>query len=194
MVGTRSLALLAAVVALAGITACGATSAQTGSQGEGQIGSYPLASEPGPVSMHAVTDPNGSTAYRPALPTTFEQEPTPTCQRTTVEDGTGVTRTATIPPRPGLRAEALGVHRTKVTWWFNDVPSDCRPALMLISVSANDDPRATPLTLRLPFTGESGSKVIDYGTFLDPPDVALASAELPNGLSSGTTSVLIRQP
>jgi hypothetical protein len=194
MVGTRGLALLAAVIALAGTTGCGATSAKPGSRGDGQISSYPLASEPGPVSMHAVSGPNGSTLFRPALPTTFEQEPTPTCQRTSVEDGTGATHTVVVPPTPGLRADAISEHRTKVTWWFNDVPSDCRPALMLISVSANDDPRATPLTLRLPFTGESGSKVIDYGSFLDPPDVALASAELPNGLSSGTTSVLIRRP
>lgn len=191
----RHLTVVAAVSALAVTAAsCGATSAQDVSPGGSQVGSYPMASEPGPVSMHPVTDANGSTAYRPALPTTYEEQPTPTCQRAKVQTGNGVTETVVVPPRPGLRAEAVSEHRTKVTWWFAEVPAECRPALVLVSVSANDDPAATPLTLRLPFTGQSGSKVIDYGSFVGAPDVALASAELPNGLSSGTVRVLIRRP
>jgi len=190
----RHLAVVAVLCPLVVIaSSCGATSAQNGSPGDSAAGGYPLASEPGPVSMHSVIDANGSTTYRPALPTTYEQQPTPTCQRTNVQTGNGTTKTVVVPPRPGLRAEAVTEHRTKVTWWFAEVPAECRPAIVLVSVSANDDPAATPLTLRLPFTGQSGSKVIDYGSFLDPPDVALASAELSNGLSSGTTQVLIRR-
>jgi hypothetical protein len=186
--------VVAAAFAVASATACGATSTAGGSHGEGSPISYPLYSEPGPASMHALTGPNGSVTYRPALPTTYETQPTPTCQRTTVQDGSGSAHTVVIPPTPGLRAEALTDHLTRVTWRFRDMPAECRPSLILISVSANDDPRATPLTLRLSPTGRSGSKVVEYPSFLDPPDVALASAELANGLRSGVASVLIRQP
>ncbi len=185
-------AMICALVAAAAVqTGCGVSASGVSSNG-GDPSAYPLVSGPASIEHHAVTAADGSVSYRPAPPTTYETQPTPTCQRAIVQTGTGSAELA-IPPTPGLRAVALSPHETRVTWWFDEIPDDCRPSLLLVSVVANEDPGATPMTLRLPFSGRSGSTVIRYGDFTDPADVALISATLANGLRSGVASVLIRQ-
>lgn len=81
----------------------------------------------------------------------------------------------------------------KVSWRFEEVPIDCRPASMLVSIVANDATGATPTTVTVPFTGETGATTIDYPDFLPPPDVALASAVMAQGRRSRTAKVLIHR-
>lgn len=79
-----------------------------------------------------------------------------------------------------------------MTWWFEYVPKDCRPAGLLLSIVANDAPHANPLTVTVPFTGDTGVATLRYPDFLLPPDVALASAVMADGRRSRTAKVLIR--
>ena len=64
---------------------------------------------------------------------------------------------------------------------------------MLVSVVANDAPGATPTTVKVPFTGQTGATTLEYPEFLPPPDVALASALTALGRRSRTAKVLIRR-
>jgi len=189
----RSLLPLRAGVALfilIGVTACG------GSRSTGGAQDYPLVEHQQPEAREPVTLPNGSVVRLPALPTTYEVEPSPTCEReiATFHDGSQPPqRPVVVPPAPGLRAIALTKHTTRLEWSFRDLPNDCRPVAMLVSVVAGEDPRATPTTQQVKIRGVSGSKEIEYADFLPPPDVARASAYSREGYRSRTVSVLIRR-
>jgi hypothetical protein len=160
------------------VAACAAVAEACGSAAGSAA--YPLIS----------VDPHPTTQAGP--PTSYEASPTPTCQRTRVFTPDGK-KTIVIPPTPGLRAEALDAYTTRLSWWFNDVPDECTPRVMLLSVVASTDSRATPYTIHIDSHGEDGTKTITYPKFLDSPDVALASAYLPNGARSTVARVLIRR-
>jgi hypothetical protein len=64
---------------------------------------------------------------------------------------------------------------------------------MLVSIVANDDTGATPTTVTVPYTGQTGTTTLEYPEFLPPPDVALASAVMSRGERSRTAKVLIRR-
>lgn len=98
-----------------------------------------------------------------------------------------------VPPRPGLSAKAVSARVVEVSWWFEDVPSDCRPAQMLVSIVANDASGATPTTVTVAYTGSTGAATLRYPDFLPPPDVALASAVMARGPRSRTAKVLIQR-
>ena len=143
-----------------------------------------------------VTMSNGAVATLPALPTTYDSEPSRSCERVlaTSHDGSQPTRRPiVIPPMPGLRAVAVSEHTTRVEWSFRDLPEDCRPAAILIAVRNGIDPSATPTTKRVKTHGVDGSTEITYPEFLPVPTVAIASSYTARGLRSRTASVLIER-
>ena len=97
------------------------------------------------------------------------------------------------PPRPGLSAKAVSARSVEVSWWFEEVPDDCRPVSVLVSIVANDAPSATPTTVTVPYSGKNGTTTVDYPEFLPPPDVALTSSVMARGQRSRTARVLIRR-
>jgi hypothetical protein len=185
----RGLATLAA--ALAALTAAGCG----GSEGASSSGEYPLVEEK-PVARQApVTLPEGSVVTLPALPTVYETDPSPTCERVlaTFHGANPTRKPIVIPPMPGLQAVAVTTHTTRIEWSFRDLPDDCRPDSILVSVKDGSNPRATPTTEQIPVEGSTGSAEVTYPDFLTPPNVALASAVTRDGVRGRTASVLIRQ-
>lgn len=176
----------AVVLGLLSVTACGSSKKD-----------YPLVEQQKPPMQKPVTSPSGAVVQLPGLPTTYEASPSPTCERAiaTSHDGSQPTqRSVVIPPAPGLRAHAVTKHATRLDWSFRDLPDDCRPVRILLSVVAGRDTRATPTTVAVPIHGPAGSHEITYAEFLPPPDVARASAFSREGYRSRTVSVLIRRP
>lgn len=179
------------VLVLLGVTGCG------GSTSTGSPEDYPIVESPTPQMQRPVTTPGGAVVTLPALPTVYETDPSPTCERAlaTFHDGSQpARRPIVIPPAPGLRAVAVTEHTTRVEWWFRDLPADCRPVAILVAVRNGTDPRATPTTKQVEVQGVTGSTEITYPDFLPPPDVANASAYSREGHSSRTMTVLIKRP
>jgi hypothetical protein len=168
--------------------ACGGSS-QIADEGQGE---YPVVTDPPPEYGETVTEPGGALSSRPVKPEEYETEPSPTCERQPYASASGE-GLIVVPPRPGLKAEAVSARTVEVSWWFEHVPTDCRPAGMLVSIVANDSPGATPTTVTVPFTGDTGAATLRYPDFLPPPDVALASAVMERGPRSRTAKVLIRR-
>lgn len=171
-----------ALLVLLGVTGCG------GSTGPDRAEA--------PATQPPVTTPDGSVVRRPSLPTSYEADPSPSCERAiaTFHDGSQPTkRPVVIPPAPGLRAVAVTEHTTRLEWSFRELPDDCRPVELLVSVVAAGDPSATPTTQSVRITGVAGTTEIVYPDFLPPPDVAHASAYSREGHRSRTVSVLVRR-
>jgi hypothetical protein len=172
------------------VTGCG------GSSSAGSSEDYPVVESTPPRRQPPVTRPNGSVVTLPALPTIYETDPSPTCERelANVHDGSQTTqRPIVIPPMPGLRAVAITKQTTRLEWSFRDLPADCRPEAVLLLVRNGSDPRATPTSKQVQVRDVTGSTEISYPDFLPPPDVAIASAYSRQGLRSRTASVLIRR-
>jgi hypothetical protein len=189
---SRTLLLGAAGIALAvpTLVGCGSETEVAGSR------EYPLVERVPPAMQQPVTMANGAVVTLPALPTMYESEPSPSCERelATYHDGSQPTRRpVVIPPMPGLRAIAVSEHTTRVEWSFRDLPSECRPATIRLTVRNGTDPRATPTTKRVKLDGADGSTEITYARFLPVPTVAFASSDTANGLRSRTASVLIKR-
>jgi hypothetical protein len=180
----RGLRLVLSVSLVLVSAACG------GSQpaADGGDDRYPVVTDPRPTYGETVTAPSGAKSSRPVKPTEYETQPSPSCER---QPSGG--RLIVVPPRPGLTAKAASARTVEVSWWFEEVPRDCRPASILVSVVANDAPGATPTTVSVPFTGQTGATTVEYPDFLPPPDVALASARTVWGRSGRTARVLIRR-
>jgi hypothetical protein len=129
-----------------------------------------------------------------ATPTGYETEPSPSCERAvaTFHDGSKpARRPIVIAPAPGLRATAVTEHTTRLEWSFHDLPDDCRPVQLAVSVVAHG--QSPPTTERLKIDGVAGSVELTYPDFLSAPDVALASAYSREGHRSRTVAVLIRR-
>ncbi|MGH3036095.1 MAG: hypothetical protein ACRDMU_02845 [Gaiellaceae bacterium] len=152
---------------------------------------YPVVTDPPPAYGETVTE-GGALVSRPVKPTEYETEPSASCERQPYKSQSG-NGLIIVPPRPGLAAEALSERSVKVSWWFEEVPTDCRPASLLVSIVANDASGATPTTVTVPFEGQIGEATLAYPEFLPPPDVALVSALMPRGERSRTARVLIRR-
>jgi hypothetical protein len=157
---------------------------------------YPIVTEPPPRYGPPVTSEGGAVIRRSLPPTTYDVAPSPTCERAiaTFHDGSTPTRRPiVVPPRPGLRAEALSFRTVRVHWRFAALPSDCRPASLTLAILAYDDPAALPwkVTVRSPKDG--GSVRRTYPTFLRRPTVALARASMDDGRSSRSARILIRR-
>jgi hypothetical protein len=181
----------AVLLVLLSVTGCG-SSASKGSPDD-----YPIVEPSAPKMQEPITTPNGAVVTLPALPTTYEVDPSRTCERAlaTFHDGRKpARRPIVIPPAPGLRAVAVTKRRTRVEWSFGDLPKDCRPVAILVAVRNGTDPRATPTTRELRVRGAAGSAEITYPEFLPAPDVAIASAISREELRSRTVSVLIERP
>jgi hypothetical protein len=159
-----------ALTLLLAVTGCG------GASGPGSAQEYPLV--------------DGSSS---ATPRGYETDPSPSCEReiATFHDGSEpAKRPIVIPPAPGLRATAVTEHTTRLEWSFRDLPDDCRPVELLISVVASG--RSTPTTKQIKISSVTGTAELAYPEFLPAPDVALASAYSREGHRSRTVSVLIR--
>jgi hypothetical protein len=96
-----------------------------------------------------------------------------------------------VPPAPGLRAVALSDREIRIEWSFRNLPEECRPAAVRLSVVANDDVGATPTNTEVEVDGLAGVTEVTYPDFLPPPDVAMASAFMGDGRRSRTVRVLI---
>jgi hypothetical protein len=134
------LATSGALLLLVAVTGCGDDSTSTGSPEE-----YPMVESPPPEHQPPVTMPNGAVVTLPALPTVYETDPSPTCERELVSYPEGI-RPVAVPPAPGLRAVAVTTRTTRIEWSFQELPDDCRPIELLLSVVAGTDPGATPTT------------------------------------------------
>jgi hypothetical protein len=82
-------------------------------------------------------------------------------------------------------------HEVELTWWFESLPSECRPKQLLLSVTAGDHVGATPTTKEIAVADLSGAMRIVYPEFLPPPDVAMASSLSADGHHSRLARVLI---
>jgi len=153
---------------------------------------YPVVTDPPPEYGEPVTEASGAVVTRPVKPTEHETEPSPSCERRPYKSGSG-DGLIVVPPRPGLTATAVSKRSVEVSWLFAEVPRDCRPASMLVSIVANDATGATPTTVMVPYTGQTGKTMLEYPEFLPPPDVALVSAFMKHGQRSRTAKVLIRR-
>jgi hypothetical protein len=169
------------------LAACGGSDSPAGADAQ-----YPVVTDPPPEWGETITQPSGATVSRPLKPANYQTEPSPTCERQPYKSASGG-GLIVVPPRPGLEARAVSARTVELKWWFEDVPSDCRPETMLVSIVANDAPSATPTTVVVPFTGSTGSATVSYPDFLPPPDVALASAVMARGERSRTARVLVRR-
>jgi hypothetical protein len=184
MLGVR-IVLSISLVLLVG--ACGAS--QQGAEAGDDL--YPVVTDPRPEYGETVTV-GGAMVSSPVKPTEYETEPSPTCERQPYKSASG-DGLIVVPPRPGLSAEAVSTRSVEISWRFEEVPDDCRPVSMLVSIVANDATGATPTTVTVPYTGETGTTTVDYPEFLPPPDVALASAFMAQGERSRTAKVLIHR-
>jgi hypothetical protein len=153
---------------------------------------YPVVTDPPPEYGEPVTEASGAVVTRPVKPTEHEAEPSRSCERQPYKSASGG-GLIVVPPRPGLTARAVSKRSIEVSWRFAEVPRDCRPVSMLVSIVANDDTGATPTTVTVPYTGQTGTTMLEYPEFLPPPDVALASAVMSRGERSRTAKVLIRR-
>jgi hypothetical protein len=164
--------------------------------GSGAAGKYPLVTQTQPKYQAPVTTPSGAVIRRPVPPTVHAVSPSATCERmmATFHDGSSpAKRPIVVPPAPGLQAQAITTRTIRLDWSFRSLPSDCRPARVLLGIVANSDVNATPLTRAVDVTATSGSAELTYPDFLSPPDVAIASAFMANGYRSRTVSVLVRR-
>ena len=175
------------------ITVPGCASSNT----TGSSHDYPIVEPSRPRMQQPIRTPNGAVVTLPALPTINEADPSPSCERqhATYHDGSQpARRLIVVPPAPGLRAVAVTDHTTRLEWSFLDLPADCRPVTVLLSVRNGTDPGATPTTKQIDVRGLSGSTEITYPDFLPSPDVAAASAYSKQPHRSRTVSVLIERP
>jgi hypothetical protein len=152
---------------------------------------YPLVTATRPAYQPAITTPGGGSVRYAAVPAEPEAEPSPTCERVqaTFHDGSRpVRRPIVVPPAPGLRARAVAPRRTRLEWWFDELPRDCRPSGVLFSVTTTG---GTPTNLLVAVTAAKGSAIIEYPDFLPVPETALASAHTVTGRRSRTVRVAI---
>jgi len=170
------------------LAACGAS--QQGAEEGDDL--YPVVTDPPPEYGETVTEASGAMVSRPVKPTVYETEPSPSCERQPYKRASG-NGLIVVPPRPGLSARAVSARSVEISWWFEELPTDCRPASMLVSIVANDATGATPTTQTVSFTGQTGTTTLEYPAFLPPPDVALLSATMAQGQHSRTAKVLIRR-
>ena len=184
MLGLRIVVSVSLVFLLA---ACGAS--QQGAVAGDDL--YPVVTDPPPEYGETVTV-GGAMVSKPVKPTQYETEPSPSCERRPYKSASGG-GLMIVPPRPGLSAKAVSERSVEVSWRFEDVPDDCRPVSVLVSVVANDAPTATPTTVTVPYSGETGTATVDYPEFLPPPDVALGSTVMVRGQRSRTARVLIHR-
>jgi hypothetical protein len=157
---------------------------------------YPIVTEPPVEHMPPVTTPSGAVVQFPANPKTFVVSASRSCERelATFHDGSApAKRLIVIPPRPGLSAEAVSPRTVQLHWSFHTIPVDCRPAGLMLGIVANGDARATPVTITIRFSGVRGSTRMSYPSFVNRPNVALASAVMQDGRRSRTARVLIRR-
>jgi hypothetical protein len=172
---------------LAAVSGCGGS-------GTDSAGDYPVVEDPPVEYQPPVTTPNGAVVTKPALPAVYEVEPSASCESSNVNYA-GSQRRVVIPPRPGLRAVAVTEHTTRLEWSFDELPDDCSPVRLYLSVEAATAVNATPTVERdVEVSGLSGSKEVTYPDFLPAPDVARASAYLPDGRRSRIATVLIERP
>jgi hypothetical protein len=157
---------------------------------------YPTVTVGPPAYGPPVTAPNGSVEQRPLKPANYASAPSRSCEWVGYASGARRPIHATLsPPAPGLRAAAAARRSAVLTFWFRAAaPADCRPVAVLVSIWANDDLRATPLTRTVSLNGATrGTALLTYPSFLAPPDVALASALTKDGRRSRVIRVLIRR-
>ena len=186
----KSLPLWPVVLVVLGLTGCGGSSSVRSSN------EYPLVEQPPPKWQPPVRRANGSVVRLPALPTVYQIDPSTTCERqlATFHDGSEPPRRpVVIPPRVGLEAVAITKQTTRLQWSFRQLPADCRPEAVLLSVSNWSHPGATPTNKWVPVRGLEGSTEITYPDFLPSPNVAIASAHSNEKRRGRTVSVLIRR-
>ena len=178
-------ATVACALALVG---CGASTREPASP---EPDAYPLITQEDTQRQPPVTTPSGAVVQYPVVPTERELEPSPTCERTlaTFHDGSKPTRRPVIvPPAPGLRAQRITPRRVRIEWSFKSLPADCRPASVLLSITATG---GTPTNVQADVHSTSGSSVIEYPNFLPLPETAIASAYTRDGKRSHTVKVAI---
>jgi hypothetical protein len=181
----RILASLA-VAAILCVSGCGGSS--TGS-------AYPTVIVPPPNHLPPITTPNGSVVWLDRLPHAYSTRASASCEwvayRSVRNKPPG--RASLSPPAPGLKATALSPRSVRIDYAFRALPADCRPSYVSLGIEASQSVRATPKVEDVRLGGLSGTQTLTYPSFVPRPDVAIASAEMTNGLHSRPVRVLIRR-
>jgi len=183
-------------VAVAGLVFLAGAASVLGFGGRGaDAGSgYPTVTVDPPEYGPPVTEPSGAVVQRPVKPTAYVSAPSRSCEWVGYASRPGSpVHISLSPPAPGLRASAATKSSVVLTFWFRTLPKACRPVSLLVSIAANDDARAMPVTETVALRGKSGSAKLTYPSFLPPPDVAIASALTKAGARSRVVKVLIRR-
>jgi hypothetical protein len=178
------------IVIVLALAACGGD----GSSDRAAASDYPLVLL-APFDRQPIFDSSGEVvSYEPRPPASEVVRPSRTCERhmATYHDGSKPTqRPILAPPRPGLRAVALSSHVVRLEWSFDQTPAECEPVNVRLSVVASRGTLATPTGVARAVTADKGTATIEYADFLPPPDTALASAYMANGMRSHVARVSI---
>lgn len=171
------------------ITAALALALGAGCGGDGEpSGPYPLVTLPEEAPRTITrTEPGGAVIVFPPKPTETEVAPSKACERHPVSGG----GTVIAPPRPGLRASAVGPRAVELHWSFDQLPLPCLPHTLRASVDKNDE-GSPPWSEEVEIGRErSGTVTVEVPDFMPRPDVALASATTADGRRSHVARVLI---
>ena len=178
--------LLLAACFVVAVGGCGGSSGSS---------SYPTVVVEPPKYGPAVTTANGAIVREPLPPGNYAAVPSPSCEWVSYKSSPqGAPGKAFLsPPAPGLRAKAISARTIRIDYSFTSLPGDCKPSYITLGILASGSSLATPRVEHFPIHGMSGEATLAYASFLPRPDVALASADMSNGLTSRTVKVLIRR-
>jgi len=179
--------LLLAACFVVAVGGCGGSSGSS---------SYPTVVVEPPKYGPAVTTANGAIVREPLPPAyRYAAAPSASCEWVSYKSSPhGAPGKAFLsPPAPGLRAKAISARTIRIDYSFTSLPGDCKPVYITLGILASGSSLATPRVEQFPIHGMSGEATLTYAPFLPRPDVALASADMSNGLSSRTVKVLIRR-
>jgi hypothetical protein len=176
--------LLATTVAALILSGCGGSST-----------AYPTVVVPPPKDLPPITTANGAVVWLPVPPRVYSTRPAASCEwvayqptRNKPPGGASLS-----PPAPGLKAVALSRRTVRIEYSFRTLPADCRPSFVTVGIVASRSAVATPWVEHFRIHGLSGTGTLTSSPYYPPPDVATATADMSNGLSSRPVKVLIRR-
>jgi hypothetical protein len=97
-------------------------------------------SHPGPrgPGSRVITTRSGVVVVTPPRPRPTRSRPGSRCGRIVIERP-GTTRTAYLPPKPGIRARRVSREAVQVSWRFLTLPRACRPTHLRLIVDVSND-------------------------------------------------------
>ena len=184
LVTVRQFLLAAAVASPLILSGCG-----------GSNKTYPTTVVPPPKHLPPITTANGAVVWLPVPPHVYSTRPAASCEWVAYQPAHNKPpgQASLSPPAPGLKAVALSKRTVRIEYSFRTLPADCRPSFVTVGIVAGRSAVATPWVEHFRIHGLSGTGTLTSSPYYPPPDVATATADMPNGLSSRPVKVLIRR-